>query len=341
MSRTRSATAGIAAALVTACCAICAPSYSQPGGPATTFEQSCLEAQNDARMGALKNLQDKVFGLPVAENKTVKDVIESTDLPKTGLIKSLLQGVVEIKPMLVYGNGECVVRAALGGEVLRANLKRILEQNYKKEGGEFAKLTFDGVGGEGLKAEAVGTIVLPNGSNASVSECVEGWRQDAAGQPISARKRIETEHAAYLDGLAKVKKDVENLKIDSDLTVSALMASNPLVKETVEKFFSKLLPNQKLYWPKGIAEVRFMAPYETLWTALEQANQNPADPKQRLAAAVLTTARDRTRTQGVAPSGWSQVDGKPVNPAEMVETTVSLDLNAMSEPPLPEPEQAK
>ena len=135
MNRTRSAMAGIAAALVTACCALCAT---------VTVEQSRLEAQNEARTNALKNLQKDVFALPIAEKKTVKDFIESTDLAKTDLVRSLLQGVVEIKPLLVYGDGECEVRVSLSGDALRANLKRILEQNYKKEGGEFAKLTFDG-----------------------------------------------------------------------------------------------------------------------------------------------------------------------------------------------------
>jgi hypothetical protein len=324
--------AGIATALVTACCALCAT---------VTVEQSGLEAQNEARMKALKNLQDDVFALKVGEKKTVKDFIESTDLPKTDLVRSLLQGVIEVKPVFVYGDGECEVRVSLSGDALRANLKRILERNYKKEGGEFAKLTFDGVGGAGREASAAGTIALPTGSNATVAECVEGWSRDASGQPISARMRIQTERAAYLDGLAGVKADVEKLKIGDDLTLGALMASNPLVKETVEKFLAKMPADRKLYWPKGIVEVRFALDYGALWTALEQANQNPADPTQRIATAVLAAARERAKNRGVTSSGWAQRDGKPVNPADVVETTAPLELNVMTEPPLPEPEQAK
>ena len=71
--------------------------------------------------------------------------------------------------------------SALSGDALRANLKRILEQNYKKEGGEFAKLTFDGVGGKGLEAGAAGTVVLPTGSNATVAECVRGLEPGRLG----------------------------------------------------------------------------------------------------------------------------------------------------------------
>ena len=154
-------------------------------------------------MKALKNLQDEVFALKVGENKTVKDFIESTDLPKTDLVRSLLQGAVEFRPPRFYGDGECEVRVALSGDALRANLKRILEQNYKKEGGEFAKQTFDGVGGKGLEAGAVSTVVLPARSDAIVADGVPGWDRDASGQPISARKRIQTEHAAYLDGTGR------------------------------------------------------------------------------------------------------------------------------------------
>jgi hypothetical protein len=333
MNRTQWAMVGVAAALVTACSALCA---------AVTVEQGCVEAQNEARMKALQNLQDELFALKIGEKKTVKDFIESTDLPKTDLVRGLLQGVVEFRPPRVYGDGECEVRVALSGDALRADLKRILEQNYKKEGGEFAKQTFDGVGGKGLEAGAVKTVALPPRSDAIVSEGVPGWNKDASGEPISARKRIQTEHAAYLDGLAGVKADVEKLKIGDDLTLGALMAENPLAKEAVEKFLAKMPADRKLYWPKGIVEVRFALDSAALWTALEQANQNPADPKQQLPAALLAAARERTKDQAVTSSGFAQLDGKPVNPADAVETAASLDLNATAGPPLlPEPEQAK
>ena len=138
-----------------------------------------------------------------------------------------------------------------------------------------------------------------------------------------------------------MKADVEKLKIGDDLTLGALMASNPLVKETVEKFLAKMPADRKLYWPKGIVEVRFALDSGALWTALEQANQNPADPKQRVATAVLAAARERTKNQTVTSSGFAQLDGKPVNSADVVETAAPLELNAMTEPPLPEPEQAK
>jgi len=336
MNRTRSAMAGIAAALVAACTALCAMS---------TAEQSCLNAQNEARMKALKSLQDKAFALKVGENKTVKDFIESTDLPKTDLVRGLLQGVVEFRPPRIYGDGVCEVRVALSGDALRTNLKRILEQNYQKQGGEFAKLTFDGVGGQGLEADEVSVVMLPR-SDEIVADGVPGWDKDASGQPIPARTRVQVEHAAYLDGLAKVKADVEKLKIGDDLTLGALMAGNPLVKQAVEKFLAKMLPDRKRYWPKGIVEVRFALDPGALWTALEQANQNPADPTQRLATATLTAARERTKNVTVTSSGFAQLDGKPVIPADVVETAAPLELNAPTEPPLfeqplPEPQQVK
>ena len=322
-------------ALAAACSALCALS---------TIEQDCRKAQSEARMKALKNLQGEVFALKVGE-KTVKDFIESTDLPKTDLVRSLLQGVVEYRPPRFYGDGDCEVRVGLNGDALRANLKRILEQNYKKEGGEFAKTTFDDVGGNGLEAAAVVPVALPARSDATVADGVPGWDRDAAGQPISARKRIETEHAAYLEGLAAVKADVLKLKIGEDQTLSALMDSNPLVKEAVEKFLAKLLPDRKLYWPKGIVEVRFALDSGALCTALEQANQNPADPRQRLAANVLATARERTKNLTLGSSAFAQLDGKPVNSADVVETAVPLDLNAptpapLSEQPLPQSQEA-
>ncbi len=292
-------------------------------------------------MKALKNLQDQVFALKIAENKTINDFVESTDLPKTDLVGSLLQGVVEFRPPRIYGDGDCEVRLGLSGDALRANLRRILEKNYKKEGGEFAKLTFDGVADKGLSASAESPVALRAGSGETVSDGVPGWNGDTSGQPISAHKRIETEHAAYLEGLAALKADVEKLKIGDELTLGALMASNPIAKEAVEKFLAKLLPDRKLYWPKGIVEVRFALDSGALWTALEQANQNPADPAQRIPTALLAAARERTKNQAVASSGLSQLDGKLVNPADVVQTAAPLDLNAMTEPPLPEPEKAK
>jgi hypothetical protein len=324
--------AGLAAALVAACSALCAP---------LTVEQGCVEAQNEARAKALQNLQNEVFTLKVGETKTVRDFIESTDLPKTDLVRGLLLGVVELRPPRFYGDGECEVRLALSGDALRANLKRILEQDYKKPDGEFAKQTFDGVGGKELEAAAFSTVVLPARSDATVADGVPGWNRDASGQPIPARKRIETEHAAYLEGLAAVKADVEKLKIGDDLTLGALMAANPLAKESVEKFLAKLPADRKLYWPKGIVEVRFALDPAALWTALEQANQNPADPKQRMPSVVLSTGRERTKNQTITSSGFAQLDGKPVNPADVAETAAPLELNPMTEPPLPGPEQAK
>jgi hypothetical protein len=138
-----------------------------------------------------------------------------------------------------------------------------------------------------------------------------------------------------------VKADVEKLTIGDDLTLGALMGSSPLVKEAVEKFFATMLPDRKLYWPKGIVEVRFALDCGTLWTALEQANQNPADPTLRIATAVLAAARERTKNQDVRASGFAQLDGKPVNPADVVQTAAPLELSVPAEPPLPEPEQAK
>jgi hypothetical protein len=325
--------AAVAAALVAACGAVCA---------AVTVEQGCIEAQNEARMKALQNLQDELFALKVGEKKTVKDFIESTDLPRTDLVRPLLQGVVEFRPPRFYGDGECEVRVALSGDALRANLKRILEENYKKGGGEFAKQTFDGVGGQGLEAAAVKAVVLPPRGDDVVSEGVPGWSKEASGEPVSARRRIQTEHAAYVDGLAGLKADVEKLKIGDDLTLGALMAENPLAKETVEKFLAKMPADRKLYWPKGIVEVDFALEAGALLTALEQANQNPTDPQQRLPTALLAAAHERTKNQAVSSSGFAQLDGKPVNAADAVETAAPLELNVTAGPPLfPEAEQPK
>jgi hypothetical protein len=324
--------AGVAAALMAACSAL---------GSAYTVEEGCREAQGQARMKALKSLQHELFALNVGEKKTVKDFIEATDLPKTELVRSLLQGAVEYRPPRVYGDGDCEVRVGLSGDALRANLKRILEQNYRKEGGEFSKTAFDAVGGKGLEAEAEVPVSLPPRTDADVSEGVPGWDQDASGQPISALKRIETEHAAYLQGLAALKGDVEQSKIGEGQTLGALMDSNPLVKETIGKFLANLLPDRKLYWPKGIVEVRFVLDAGALWAALEQANRNSADPKQRLPADLLATARERTKNRTLASSGFAQLDGKPVSSADVVETAVPLDLNGMAEPPLPQFEQAR
>jgi hypothetical protein len=332
MNRTRCAVAGLAAALVAACSALCAP---------LTVEQGCVEAQNEARAKALQNLQNEVFTLKVGETKTVRDFIESTDLPKTDLVRGLLLGVVEFRPPRFYGDGECEVRLALSGDALRANLKRIREQDYKTADGEFAKQTFDGVGGKQLEAAATSAVALPARGDAVVTDGLPGWNRDAEGQPISARKRIETEHAAYLEGLAKVKADVEKLKIGDDLTLGALMAANPLAKDAVANFLAKMPADRKLYWPKGIVEVRFALDPAALCTALEKANQSPADPKQRMPTVVLATARERTKGQAVTSSGFAQLDGKPVNPADVAETAAPLELNPPAEPALPGPEQAK
>ncbi|MGO8705230.1 MAG: hypothetical protein ACLQVA_15580 [Candidatus Brocadiia bacterium] len=332
MNRTRCATAGLAAALLAACTALCAP---------LTAQQGCVEAQNEARAKALQNLQNEVFTLKLGETKTVRDFIESTDLPKTDLVRGLLVGVVEFRPTRIYGDGECEVRLALSGDALRTNLKRILEQDYKKPDGEFAKQTFDGVGGKELEAAATSAVALPARSDVVVADGVPGWDRDASGLPIPARKRIETEHAADLAGLAKVKADVEKLEIGDNLTLGALMAANPLAKEAVEKFLAKMLPDRKRYWPKGIVEVRFALDPAALWTALEQANQHPADPTQRMPSVVLATGRDRTKNQTITSSGCAQLDGKPVNPADAVETAVPLELYPPAEPALPGPEQAK
>ena len=56
---------------------------------------------------------------------------------------------------------------------------------------------------------------------------------------------------------------------------------------------------------------------------------------------MLAAARERTKNQSATASGFAQLDGKPVNPADVVETAAPLELNAMIEPPLPEPEQVK
>jgi hypothetical protein len=319
-------------ALVAACSALCA---------ATMLEQRCLDAQSEARMKALKNLQEQALALKVSENKTVKDFIESTDLPKTDLVGGLLQGAVEFQPPCIYGDGDCEVRLALSGDALRANLKRILEKNYKKEGGEFAKLTFDGIADKGLEASATSPVAVRPASAETVADGVPGWSKDASGQPASAHKRIQAEHAAYLEGLAALKADAEKLKIGDELTLGALMASNPIAKDAAEKFLAKSPADRKLYWPKGIVEVRFALDSGALWTALEQANQKPADPTQRIPTALLVSARERTKNQILTASGFAQVEGKPVSGADVVQTAAQLDLNAMTGSPIPEPEQAK
>ncbi len=324
--------AGLAAALLAACGALSAP---------VTVVQGCADAQNEARAKALQNLQNEVFTLKLGATKTVRDFIESTDLPKTDLVRGLVLGVMEFRPPRFYGDGECEVRLALSGDALRANLKRILEQDYKKPDGEFAKQRFDGVGGKELEAAATSTVALPARSDVVVADGVPGWDRDASGLPVPARKRIASEHAAYLDGLAKLKADVEKLKVGDDLTLGALMAANSLAKEAVEKFLAQMPPDRKLYWPKGIVEVRFALDPDALWTALEQTNQHPADAEQRMPSAVLTAGRERTKNQTVTSSGFAQLDGKPVNPADVAETAAPLDLNPPAEPALPGPEQAK
>jgi len=336
MNLMRSAMVGIGATLVAACGALCAP---------PTTEQFCRVAQSEARTKALKSLQDQVFALKAGET-TVKDFIEALDLPKADMVPGLLQGAVEYRPPRVYGDGDCEVRVGISGDALRANLKRILEQYYRAENGKFSKLTFEGVGGKGLEASATAAIPLQARGAVTVAECVPGWDRDASGQQISARKRIQTEHAAYLEGSVALKDDVEKLQISQEQTLAALMDAYPLVKGTVEKFFANVLADRKLYWPKGIVEVRFALDTSALWTAIEQANTNPADPKQRLAADVLTTARERTKNQTLTSTGFAQLDGKPVSPADVAESAVPVQSDALAQPPLsqlplPQSEQAK
>jgi hypothetical protein len=177
-------------------------------------------------------------------------------------------------------------------------------------------------------------VTLPPRTDEVVADGVPGWDRDASGQPISAIKRIQSEHAAYLKGVAALQADVEKLKIGEDQTLGALMDSNLLVKETVGKFLAKLVADRKLYWPKGIVEVRFVLDPGALWTALEQANQNAADLKQRLGADVLAAARERTRNQTLVSSGFAQLDGKSVNSADVAETAVPVKFSTMPESPL-------
>ena len=291
---------------------------------AAAASENRVAAEKAASAKAAQNLLQNALSLKIGDQRTVREFIAATEMPKTDL-RPLLQGAVEYEPARFYGDGTCEVRVAISPEALRANLQRIKQEHYKQADGEFAKAAFDPPAGKNIEGIGV-SPASPRGKGASApTEGIPGW------DSVSNRKRITAERAACGQAMDKAKASAEAVTFAGNMTLGEIMGKNAPARQAVEKFFQTSLPENKVYLPNGVVEVKVAADNTAIWDALIAANKAVKEGAEKMDENLLAAARQRDAGQQIVALGYAQADGRTVTPADIAQSTIPLDSGAMSD----------
>lgn len=285
---------------------------------AGSAQGSRAEAEQLAVSDGMQKLLRAALANKVNDQKTIGDFLQGTEMPKENA-NPLLQGAVKYAPPIFYADGTCEVRVALTADTLRANLRAIKEQYYKKADGEFASLAFEKLDLKDMEAIGKGKVQPAYGQPPLVAEGIPGW------DGVPARKRVEVEHAAYEDALARVRPAVETLPVADNLTLGQLAAQKPAAKAALDSLLAGVRPESKAYLPGGIVRVRFSFSADAVAKALEAANQAAKEGPERLDENQLKTAKERLAGKSVTAVAYARVDGKPVVETDVAAKPVPVD----------------
>ena len=202
--------------------------------------QTRLMTRRAAKVDALRNLSEQVFGLRLDNQTTVRDFVTQSDVIRTR-VSAAIQGAREVDyKVLADGTAEVTVEITLGP------VRDILGRNLVYGQETIQAKGFGAPGGPAVAAPAAGGLVVRAKGNGV-----------APRDPdlTAAEKGLLAKRAAKLDALRNLAEEVWGLRLTGETFVRDYVVKNDDLRSRVQTFIqgARVVSEQQL--PDGTYQV--------------------------------------------------------------------------------------
>lgn len=206
--------------------------------------QNKLLSMRAARVDAMRKLAERINGLVITSETTVKDFVATDDRIQTAM-RSWLSGMKEVGEPRFTPDGICEVTLEVTIQEVIVELKKLHREYYK--GGKLRVEDFDqiavhtnertlretGSGAPRPEFEERGMLVAAEvtGQDIMPAKAWEYWTAHCSG-----RGRLMAERAARLDALRKLGERINGLMITSETTVKDFVATDDRIRTQMATF---------------------------------------------------------------------------------------------------------
>jgi len=206
--------------------------------------QNKLLSMRAARVDAMRKLAERINGLMITSETSVRDFVATDDRIRSSMV-SWLQGAREVGEPEYSPDGICQVTMEVTLEEVVVELKKLHKEYYrgdKIQTEDFDKITVTttetviretGSGAPRPEFEDRGQAVQPGASGTDIMspKAWEYWMAHCTG-----RGRLMTERAARLDSLRKIGERVNGLMITSETNVHDFVATDDRINAAMQTF---------------------------------------------------------------------------------------------------------
>lgn len=206
--------------------------------------QSKLLAARAARVDAMRKLAERINGLAITSETTVRDFVATDDRIRTEMM-SFLRGAREVGEPEYTPDDICQVTLEITLQEVVVELQKLHRQYYR--GDRIQRQDF-----EKITVDTTETTLRETGSGAPRPEFAERGRTAPPGTPASSimseraweywrthctgRGRLMAERAARLDALRKLGERINGLMITSETTVRDFVATDDRIRTQMQTF---------------------------------------------------------------------------------------------------------
>ncbi|MCD4699843.1 MAG: hypothetical protein K8R91_04640, partial [Phycisphaerae bacterium] len=206
--------------------------------------QNKLLAMRAARVDAMRKLAERINGLVITSETTVRDFVAGNDRIQSSMM-SWLSGMKEVGEPKWTLDGICQVTLEVTIQEIVVELKRLHKEYYKGDKVRYEDidkvavnttektLRETGSGAPRPEFESRGTLSKP----AAAGEDIMSRRAWAYWQAhCTGRGRLMAERAARLDSLRKLGERINGLRITSETTVKDFVATDDRIRTRMVTF---------------------------------------------------------------------------------------------------------
>jgi len=241
--------------------------------------QNKLLAMRAARVDAMRKLAERINGLVITSDTTVKDFVATSDIIQSSMM-SWLRGMKEVGEPIYTPDGICQVTLEVTVQEVVVELQRLCRQYYKGNKyavADFEKITVNttektiretGSGAPRPEFDPRGQFAPPTagGQDIMSSNAWAYWTAHCTGQG-----RLMAERAARLDAYRKLGERINGLIITSDTTVKDFVATDDRIQTAMQTFLRGAKEVGKRYHENElIVEVELQVTVQELIATLEK-----------------------------------------------------------------------
>ena len=242
--------------------------------------QNKLLAYRAARADAIRKLAERIQGLRITSETTVKDFVTQSDTIKTG-VYAFLSGMKEVDKPQYMEDGTCSVtlEVALGDVIV--SLEQIYKASYKGEKiriDDFKKMTVTNeikllreTGSGAPRPEVPEGEVQPVSAGASVDSIgLTGKAKAYWMAHVTGQGRLMALRAARVDGMRRLGERINGLMISSKTSVRDFVAESDDIRVDMRTFLQGAREASVMYHDdEPIAEVEMEVTLRTIYASLK------------------------------------------------------------------------